>query len=80
MGQLKQMQAKPTQENSDHAQRAEVLVKEVKELKRELIGIKNGKAHQSGQVRNVNGISQGSNRKAHIVNSSDSGAEETTSR
>ena len=44
MWQLKQMQAKPTQENSDHA-----------------------------QARNVNGISQGSNRKAHIGNISDNG-------
>ena len=40
MAQLKQVQAKLVQENSDHAQRFEFLVKEVEELRRGLIGKK----------------------------------------
>ena len=40
MAQFKQVQAKLVQENSDHAQRAEVLMKEMEELRSVLIEIK----------------------------------------
>ena len=40
MAQFKQIQAKLAEENNDFAQRAEVLVKEVEELRRELIDMK----------------------------------------
>ena len=40
MAQLKQVQAELSQENSDHAQRAEVLMKEVEELRRGVLEMK----------------------------------------
>ena len=40
MAQLKQVQAKLTQENCDHSQRAEALTKKLEELKKGLIIIK----------------------------------------
>ena len=40
MAQLKQVQAKLVQENGDHAQRAEVLMKEMDEFRRGVIEMK----------------------------------------
>ena len=40
MAQLKQVQAQLVQENGDHAQRAEVLMKEMDELRRGVIQMK----------------------------------------
>ena len=50
MAQMKQIQARTAQEKNDHVQPVEVLVKEVEELRRELIEIKMGGRISQGKL------------------------------
>ena len=58
VAQLKQVDAKLTQENKDHAQRAGVMVKEIDELRKGLIEIKmEGRSRQSKMDSSIASIS-----------------------